>query len=194
MPEALKQPHVINLVLLMAMMTVVVYYEVKENKVFNWLTLPMMFIGPLLNAMTFGSMPLFQSFADGAIYGLRFSAIGALFGFGLYFFVYVVGLMLNYRLVGGGDVKLMGAIGALCGFHFTWRIIYWTVWISCAMGLFMLVRRKNFLRGMTRAIRLFFLLPPDREDAEPVEEGGVHYCLAIAAAALLAMLELKSFT
>jgi prepilin signal peptidase PulO-like enzyme (type II secretory pathway) len=172
--------------LLYGMLTAVVYVEIKTSQIRNALTIPCLLLGLLLNTVI--------GFATiGGIEGLLWSAMGCGVGFCVFFFVYLVGLMLNYKFLGGGDVKLMGAIGAIAGVKFTFVVMYWTVWIAAIMGVFVLVRHGVFLKGLVRSMRIFFFMPPDEEGEKPKPEGAVFLGLAIAIAALLASWQLRDF-
>src|SRR5690349_21201929 len=78
--------------------------DVWRFKVHNLLTLPLMLAGLLYHA-----------YVDGWA-GLGASFLGAVFGFGVLFLFYVMGGM------GGGDVKLMAAIGAWLGAPLTFLV------------------------------------------------------------------------
>jgi prepilin peptidase CpaA len=98
--------------------------DVRTQKIPNWLTLPFTLIGMLLNFFINGNQ------------GLISSALGLLAGFLLLYFVYLLGGM------GAGDVKLLGAVGALLGP----RMVFYTfIWMALAGGalafLFILYKR-----------------------------------------------------
>src|ERR1041385_7904954 len=82
---------VLGLVLIVA-----VYFEMKERRIPNWLTILGMGLGLLIAYLH--STAAFWS-----------SVGGLVIGFGFLFIFYVFGG------IGGGDVKLMGAAGALMG-------------------------------------------------------------------------------
>ncbi|MBG9795371.1 peptidase A24 [Paenibacillus dendritiformis] len=53
--------------------------------------------------------------------GLAFSGLGAGCGFGIMLLLYII------KAVGGGDVKLFAAIGALTGMYLTWHIFIFSI-------------------------------------------------------------------
>ena len=71
--------------------------DVRQHRIPNWLTYPAMVVGLILRGVFFGWK------------GLGSAALGCLLLGGIMFVFYVV------RAMGAGDVKLMGAIGALVG-------------------------------------------------------------------------------
>ena len=74
-----------------------VFTDLKSLRIPNWLTVP-----------SFAIAVLFYVLVDGWA-GLQFSLLGFATGFGILFLLWVIGGG------GGGDVKLMGAIGAWVG-------------------------------------------------------------------------------
>ena len=184
-----RLPDLFRMLLLLGMLTYVVYHELKSGKVYNHLTVSVAVAGMVLNSVLFGA-----AIEGGFVYGLIWSGIGLLAGFGIYFIFYVVGLMLNCKFIGGGDVKLMAAIGAVSGLHFTIQVIEYTVLFAALMGVYTLYKNKVLLRGIVRAVRVFFLMPPDREDEKPIVEGGVRYSIAIAAGVVVAILHFQAMS
>src|SRR5882724_6515196 len=82
---------------LIAIVLVAAWHDVRWRKIPNWLSLGGMLAGLILNT------------ALGGAAGLRSAAGGLLLGFGGYFCLYCL------RAMGAGDVKLMGAVGAIAG-------------------------------------------------------------------------------
>lgn len=77
------------------------FFDLKERKIPNKITFTGIFIGILINIITGGWMGLLQSL------------LGMFAGLAIFFLPFVMGGM------GAGDVKLMGAIGALMGWKFS---------------------------------------------------------------------------
>ena len=82
--------------------------DMRTGKIFNWLTFPLMFVGWGLNAYW------------GGLAGFGWSFLGTLLGIFLYMGFAAVGA------IGMGDVKLMGAVGALCGSGFVLAVFLFT--------------------------------------------------------------------
>jgi prepilin peptidase CpaA len=92
--------------------------DLWKFKVHNYLTLPLLFSGMAYHAAASG-MP-----------GLGASVLGAAFGFFVLFTFYLLGGF------GGGDVKLMAAVGAWLGLPLTFYVF---VFSSLAAGIYALV-------------------------------------------------------
>jgi prepilin peptidase CpaA len=104
--------------LLLALIAIAAVSDIRSRRISNWLTFGGMLVGLGTNAALLG------------LGGLRTSALGLLVGFGVYFALYL------FRAIGAGDVKLMGAVGALVG-----PSNWWSVFLiaSIAGGLFALI-------------------------------------------------------
>lgn len=88
--------------------------DIKYHRIPNWLTLPSILAGLVL------------WYLIGGIEGLKMSAIGLGVGFVVFLIPFALGGM------GGGDVKLMAAVGALIG----WPLVIWAILLSCIAALF----------------------------------------------------------
>jgi prepilin peptidase CpaA len=83
---------------LVAVLVVAVYTDWRWRRIYNWLTLPALLLGLVLSTV-FGGLP-----------ALGMSLAGAGAAFGVFLLLFIFGGM------GGGDLKLMTAIGAWLGF------------------------------------------------------------------------------
>jgi len=94
--------------------------------------------------------------------GLQESALALAIGVGIPLIFFVGGM------IGGGDVKLLGAAGALGGFPFVIYALAYSVGLGALMALGVLVARGGLLGGLRRAVRLlaavFLPLPATDED------------------------------
>lgn len=77
------------------------FFDAKEKRIPNFITLPVILAGLILNIIM------------NSLNGVMFSFYGVLIGLCVFFIPFAFGLM------GAGDVKLMAAIGALMGWKFT---------------------------------------------------------------------------
>jgi prepilin peptidase CpaA len=85
---------------LMALLVTAAVYDVRFRRIPNWLSVSGVIAGAALNAMIGPTVP-----------GVLFALKGLGLGFSLYFVLYML------RAMGAGDVKLMGAVGALVGWQ-----------------------------------------------------------------------------
>ncbi len=92
---------------------IAVYTDVRWGKIFNAVTVPAMGVGLILNAV-----------ADGPA-GLLMSVGGIGVGLGLFVISGFLG-----RILGGGDIKLLMAVGALQGPVF----LLWTIVATAGVG------------------------------------------------------------
>lgn len=114
------QPEVLALLLLVV---VTVYTELKEGKIYNWLTLPAIGLGLFLALLQGWDQFL------GSVWGM-------LIGGGIFLFPYLLsGLATGRPVIGGGDVKFIAAVGALTGIFFTLQVIYYAVLIGVVFGI-----------------------------------------------------------
>jgi prepilin peptidase CpaA len=133
-------------ILLGVLLAICLVSDILWKRIPDWATLPAMALGLALNTIAVG-WP-----------GLKASGIGLAFGFGALFVLFVFGSM------GGGDVKLMGAIGALKGFPFILAALAFSILVGGFIGIAVLIWRKRLLRTL-KSIFLFLvtrLLPVRR--------------------------------
>jgi len=151
------------------MLAVAVYVELKERRIPNWLTLSGMALGLLIAYLN---------------HALASSIIGLLIGFGFLFIFYVFGG------VGGGDVKLMGASGALLGVHLIQPALVYTAFIGAFLAIMMLIWRRDFWLRIALGFKklAFWRKDPVAELQHPAPIA-VPYGMAIALGCLLALLE-----
>ena len=168
--EAAKSDSVFALIVLAGVLAIAVYVELKENRIPNWLTLSGMFLG-LLIGYSHG-MSVFWS-----------SLGGLVIGFGFLFLFYVFGG------VGGGDVKMMGAAGALMGQDLIKPALFYTALVGALMAILILIWRKDFWLRVRNALRrLAFWRPTQAKGLDDLTPTTVPYGLAIAIGCLLAIM------
>jgi len=166
--------------------------DLKTRKIPNWLTLTVAAAGIIGGFLFFG----LQGNWSGGWHWLQFSGLGWLVGIGIFLIPFVFGG------IGGGDVKLMGAIGALKGVSFVIEAaILIVLWGGLMAVLAILYKRKTFILkrfgmglkwfAMTRGKVGKDLLLPE-ENANEKEKVYVPYGVAIFLGVITAYLvELK---
>jgi prepilin peptidase CpaA len=114
--------------LLVVLILIAAVYDWKYRRIPNWLTLTGVVVGLGANVMLAG------------ISGAWLSVSGA----GLALLIYLP--LYALRALGGGDVKLMAAIGALVGPFVWWWIFVYTALIGGVIALVVIVTRGRFQR------------------------------------------------
>ena len=163
--------YIVALLAIFALLSASAFYELKENRIPNAITLPAVGLGFLLG------------YAPGGI-TLGASVGGFLIGFFFLFVFYMFGGM------GGGDVKLMGAIGALLGHPGIYVTIVYTAVIGGFMAIAVLIWNKNFWHGLMQSFAMLIRRKkPEKESTEEAEEkmGTVPYGVAIILGTLLTL-------
>jgi len=153
---------------LFGVLVVACYTDLAVKKVYNWLTLPGMLLGLTLHA-GFQGLP-----------GLTDSLLGCGLAWIVFGTAYMVGGM------GGGDVKLAGAIGALGGVSLAfWSIIYSGL-VGGMMALVLLVWQGKLKQGGAAAVQgLLRLQSPKPEEIDL--KGEVPYGVAMVIGTFLAI-------
>jgi prepilin peptidase CpaA len=123
-------PEKVMLVLL-AVLIGAAAYDVRYRKIPNWLSITGIVLGFAIN---FGIGP-----PEG---GLLFALKGFAWGFGVYLALYVL------RAMGAGDVKLMGAVGALVGAERWFGIFLVTAIVGGLMALLLVTVRGRLKKTM----------------------------------------------
>lgn len=113
----------LRLVALAIILPITFYTELSEGKIYNWMTLPAIGLGLFLAGLM-GWNPFLDS------------VWGAVLGGGIFFLPYLIaGLSRGRPVMGGGDVKLATAIGALTGPSFVLQVIWWGGLVGGLIGL-----------------------------------------------------------
>jgi prepilin peptidase CpaA len=160
-----------SIVILAAMLTVALYTDLRWCRIYNKLTLPCILIGLVLNTLYLG------------YHGLLLS-IG---GIGLIFLLYIT--LAPAAGIGGGDIKLMMAVGSLMGVKFLISALLLTAIIGGIMSLIVMARHR-ILGSTTKrmASNLYMRLILRAPVGTTIGTSGVkfRYSLAIALGTALA--------
>ncbi len=120
----------------------------------NWLTIPVVAVGPSVHLLVHGWSGFWLSIASLAACALP------------------PYLMFRRGAMGGGDVKLFAGVGALAGFSFGIEVQMLSILASIPVGLVLLARRGELLRSCRNVrIGLANLLRP-RDAKKPLEQVG----------------------
>ena len=116
---------------LLAVLIAAAVYDVRYRKIPNWLSMTGIVLGFAIN------------FAIGPPEaGVMFALKGFAWGFGVYLALYVL------RAMGAGDVKLMGAVGALVGAERWFGIFLVTAIVGGLMALLLVTARGRLKKTM----------------------------------------------
>jgi prepilin peptidase CpaA len=149
------------------------FWDLRYRKIPNWATLPAIALGLVLNG-------LFHGWG-----GMKASGTGFLIGFGALLVLFVLSWM------GGGDVKLMAAVGALKGYPFVVSALWYSLIAGVLLGVIMLIWNRKTLRTFKNlffvvASRLSPLVP--KRDINREETQKIPFGLAIVIGTLWAMI------
>jgi prepilin peptidase CpaA len=140
---------------LAAVLVAAAVFDLRRGTVYNWLTYPAIVAGLVLGAV--------QGAADGdMVDGLVNHVLGLGFAFGVLLVAYLLGGM------GGGDVKLMGAVGAFVGWPAAIHAVFYSFLVGAAVGLMVVVWRGQLgaaLRRLWMAIRILPLPTATMDEA-----------------------------
>lgn len=176
MSEVEGMLHLARHVLLLALVIVCAYTDIARGKVYSFLTAPAIVIGFLLSM----SLDILGGEGSQLVASLQALAIGV----GIFGVVYLM------RGIGGGDVVLMGAIGALAA---NWRMTllaaFYAAVVGAVIGVGFLVWKKRLGEGLKQSFRLLvtFGRKPGREELKLEET--FPYATAIAIGAVWAWFE-----
>jgi len=154
---------------------VAAYTDIQWGRILNALTMPGILLGLILNSVRAGSEGLLLSLGGIAL-GLCLFLVSAVFG----------------RIVGGGDVKLLMAVGALQGPS----ILVWALFYAAIIGgilAILIAVRHGILMDKIKALfascylRLACKVPMDIQEG-PAGGPRLPYAIAISSGTLVAML------
>lgn len=146
--------------------------DARSRRIPNWLTYPAIPLAILLHTIA-GGWP-----------GAKLSLLGTALGLGVLLpFVLV-------RSLGGGDWKLVGALGAFFGPRRLVQVLIYTLLINGVMALVMVIWKKRVgktLRNLAHLIAAFFRfhLPPSDLSIDNPEAVKVPFGVAAAVAVLI---------
>lgn len=132
--------------ILIVLVLVVAFYDLRERRIPNFLVFPAMLIGVVIHLLA-GAR---GAFADGLQGGRLAGLVGLVVGFLLLLIPYVVGGMK------AGDVKFLMAIGALAGWSDAVRILLAAVLFYPVMAVFYVVRERKMRLTWLRFRRVFW--------------------------------------
>lgn len=158
----------INIILILLALTSFIT-DITKNKIYNIQTYPSMAIGMILGYTAGGGHGILMSFA------------GLLTGLALLFIIFLAGG------IGAGDVKLLGAIGALKGTVFVLWTMFYTGLIGGIMAFALLIWKGRLLATFKNLFTFLRHPVKARADHKPEERIYLPYGVAISLGSVWAL-------
>ncbi len=136
--------------------------DVRRREIPNWLTLGGIVAGLVLHTGLYGWQ------------GLKFASIGL----GLAALIFIPIFLM--RWLGGGDIKLMGAIGALAGAENMFVVFVLDALLAATAALVLIIFKGRLLRTLRNMTRMF------SKDRAPELEAGNEQSLGLPRAVTIA--------
>jgi Flp pilus assembly protein protease CpaA len=136
--------------LLLATLGVALYTDLTRGKVYNWCTFPAILLGLVLNyvAGAVETSPQAETLAGWLGGPLLNALLGLALAFGIFGIAYL------FHMLGGGDVKLMVAVGAIQGLRFFMTAAILTACAGAAVALGVLIWRGRLAEGLKRSLKV----------------------------------------
>lgn len=162
----------VQYIILAVFLSIAVVSDIKSGKIKNWLTISGAVIGVIINMLVGGMQQ-----ASSSLVGL-----GVMAAFGL--------LLFAIGVFGGGDAKLLMAVGSITGLNLVPSIIVLTAIAGGLLAVGYLIRRCGFrelCNRMCTVARLLFCRMSPAGSLDP-DKKKLPYSLAIAAGTIAAIL------
>ncbi|MFW6456686.1 MAG: A24 family peptidase [Planctomycetota bacterium] len=167
--------------LLFVLLTVTVYTDMAEGKIYNWCTIPALAVGLGTNYVLGGLL-------EGGVTGTNL--LSSLIALG------IVAVLFGWPYIRGGiaagDVKFMLAVAAIGGLHnfYTAYALLYSALIGALMALLVFIWRGELRSGLGKAIRFTFSTGRIEEMGDDEEEKDapitIPYGCAIAIGSIIA--------
>ena len=158
----------INIILILLALTSFIT-DISKNKIYNAQTYPSMALGLILG------------YAAGGGHGILMSFAGLLTGLALLFIIFLAGG------IGAGDVKLLGAIGALKGTVFVLWTIFYTGLIGGVLAFALLILKGRLLSTFKNLFTFVRHPVKARGNQKPEERMYLPYGVAISLGSIWAL-------
>jgi len=132
---------------LLTALGVALYTDLTRGKVYNWCTVPAIVLGLLISYVA-GAGDSAQGETLAGVLGAPL--IDGLLGLALALGVF--GLAYLLRMLGGGDVKLMCAVGALKGLWFFIHAAVFTACFGAVIAVVVLASRRRLKAGLKTSV------------------------------------------
>ncbi len=154
MPPLVEIWHLLVLAVALVAAAVV---DLRTGKIYNTITYSAAAVGLIGHTVAGG---LVGDSGEAGL-GLLGSALGLAVGFGPLFLAWRLGA------IGGGDAKLMGAVGALGGVEFAITALFYSCAVAVVMALIVMIRHRIVGRTMGRIFRFVYLVAARAKPGDP---------------------------
>lgn len=171
----------VRLFLFFALLIACMYTDLTNGKVYNTVTLPAIAVGLFLHLLE----------ARGDLAPVGRALVSSLFCFLIFFFIWAIGALSGKPLMGGGDVKLMAAIGAFVPFPFALWVMWYSIVVAGVMAVWVLFRHGEVWAGFVGSFRRM-VWPSHPSEVSPAEKRAtsrtISFCTAICVGGMLTFL------
>ncbi len=170
--------HQTTAIITIIVVAIAVYTDVRYGKIYNYLTLPAMGLGLVLNTI------------GGGVDGL----VASLGGVGIALALFLMSRFLG-RILGGGDIKLLGAVGALQGATFlVWALLY-TALIGGVLAIIVAIGHGILWQRVKNLVAACYLRTvahvPMEIEIQDSKSPRLPYAIAIGLGSLVALFVLR---
>ncbi len=154
--------------------------DVRSEKIPNVITYPAILLGIVGHALITGIWSVSE---------VELGLVGSLGGFAAGFLPLLAAFLVGG--IGGGDAKLMGAVGALAGWRFAIAAMLYGFGIAALMALVIMIARGVVRRTLGRIFRFVYLMFTPSRPADPAtaDSPKVPFGLALCIGSAIALAE-----
>jgi prepilin peptidase CpaA len=180
-PEPVNQIALLRVLCFLALLIACMYTDLTSGKVYNVITLPAIPLALLLHWIQ----------ARGDLGPVGGALLSSFYCFLILFIVWAAGATIGKPFLGGGDVKLMAAIGALMPFKFAMLVLYYSLFVAGAMALWVLFRHGEVWAATVGTFRRL-VWPTHPSEVSAAEKRAtsrtISFCTAICVGGMIAFL------
>ncbi len=141
--------------------------DIRSGRIYNWTTYPAIALGLIGHALLGGVVGDEHMGLLGSLAGL---AVGA----GLLLLAWLAGG------IGGGDVKLMGAVGALTGWRFCMTALFYGLIAGGVMAGIVMIRHRVVKDTIGRVLRFLYLQVIGAKPGDPATPQSPNVAMGLA--------------
>jgi prepilin peptidase CpaA len=150
--------------------------DLRTRRIPNWLTAGGALVGLAANILLQSAWAGPSSPLSGGV----FAVLGAVLGFGLLFPFYLIRVKGLGHAIGAGDVKLIGALGAIVGPQIVISVVVFSALAGAIQSIIILVNQRRLMLLLRQTLLL--------HAAPALSSGKAPYAVAIAAGVFLSMI------